>query len=229
MGIVDVTASPFRADASGQTDCTKAIQKAVGFARDHQMILFFPPGTYLISDTIECRQMLTARGNGRLCGASTHPCVLVGSSVPGKRSVLMLAANSKGFTDPSKRKMVVHVVNCNYGYDTRDFKAEPLSPQANINYNQVFAVIDNVIGEGNAGAVGIRMQAAEGSTVQNVTIDATPPGIPACLARPAAAEVIHNITIRRRPGSASTRTASHRNLPKTAPGHSQHRRCLTSS
>lgn len=195
MGIIDVTAAPFAADASGRTDCTQIIQKAVDFARDHQMILYLPPGTYRISDTIECRQMLSARGNGLLVSARNHPCVLVGSSVPGKRSVLMLAANSPGFTDPTRRKMAVHVINCNYGYDSRDLTADPLSPQANINYNQVFSDIDIVIGEGNSGAVGIRMQAAEGSTIQNVTIDATH-GHTGMLGAAGSGGSHHNITIR---------------------------------
>lgn len=198
IGIVDVTAAPFAADASGRADCTQVIQKAVDFARDHQMILYFPPGKYLISDTIECRQMLSARGTGLLTGARNYPCVLVGSSIPGKRSVLMLAANSPGFTDPAQRKMAVHVINCNFGYASRDLKdqeVDPLTPQANINYSQVFADIDIVIGEGNNGAVGIRMQAAEGSTIQNVTIDATH-GHTGMLGAAGSGGSHHNITIR---------------------------------
>jgi hypothetical protein len=31
------------------------------------------------------------------------------------------------------------MMSCNYGYDSRDFKADPLTPQANISFNQVFA------------------------------------------------------------------------------------------
>ncbi|HYW79510.1 MAG TPA: glycosyl hydrolase family 28-related protein [Thermoguttaceae bacterium] len=173
MGMVDVTAAPFNADFTGRTDATSAIRAAVDYARDHQMVLFFPAGTYRISDTIECRQKLTVRGNGRLTGAPNFPCVLVGSAAPGKRSVLLLAANSPGFTDPAQRKIAVHFTNCNYGYDKRDFRQSPLHPQSNINYNQMLRDIDIVIGPGNAGAVGLRMQAAEGSSVQNVTIDAT--------------------------------------------------------
>lgn len=173
LGLVDVTAAPFQADRAGKTDATKAIQAAVDFARDHQMVLFFPSGTYLISDTIHCRQKLTVRGNGRLTSAAKFPCVLVGSATPGKRSVLLLAPRSPGFTDPDQRKIVVHFLNCNYGYDRQDYGSGPLTPQANISYNQIFADIDIVIGAGNSGAVGLRMQAAEGSSVQNVTIDAT--------------------------------------------------------
>jgi len=195
MGIVDVTAAPFGADASGETDATAAIRQAVDFARDRQMVLFFPAGTYRISDTIECRQKLTVRGNGRLTAAARFPCVLVGSAVPGKRSVLLLAPRSEGFADPAERKIVVHFTNCNYGYDKGDFIHGPLRPQANINYNQVFADIDIVIGEGNGGAVGIRMQAAEGSTIQDVTIDATH-GHTGMLGAAGSGGSHHNITIK---------------------------------
>lgn len=195
MGLVDVTASPFNADRSGKADATKAIQSAVNFARDHQMVLYFPAGTYRISDTIECRQQLTVRGNGRLTGAPKFPCVLMGSAVPGKRSILLLTPRSAGFTDPDQRKIIVHFLNCNYGYDKRDFRDGPLRPQSNISYNQIFADIDIVIGEGNAGAVGLRMQAAEGSSVQDVTIDATH-GHTGMIGAAGSGGSHHNITIR---------------------------------
>ena len=68
LGYVDVTQKPFRADPTGRTDSTKAIQAAVVFARDHQMACFFPPGTYLLSDTLPCTQQLYKRANGRVVG-----------------------------------------------------------------------------------------------------------------------------------------------------------------
>ena len=37
LGLADVTAAPFSADPQGKQDATKAIQRAVNFARDHQM------------------------------------------------------------------------------------------------------------------------------------------------------------------------------------------------
>ena len=44
MGYVDVTKAPFRADPAGKQDSTRALQDAINFARDHQMVCFFPPG-----------------------------------------------------------------------------------------------------------------------------------------------------------------------------------------
>ena len=56
LGLLDVTKAPYLADPSGQSDSTKAIQRAVNDARDHGLVCFFPEGTYLISDTISCEQ-----------------------------------------------------------------------------------------------------------------------------------------------------------------------------
>ncbi|MEK6796210.1 MAG: glycosyl hydrolase family 28-related protein [Spirochaetota bacterium] len=174
MGFVDVTAAPFNADPSGKNDSTKAVQSAVDFSRDHQMACFFPPGIYLISDTIVCRNKLEVRGNGRILNATAHPCILIGSvRDPKKRARLLLAPNAPGFNEPEKRKIVIHFLSSSCPKVGLKAYNDPERPFAASQYNQTFHDIDIVIGEANAGAVGIRMQAAEGSSVQNVTIDAT--------------------------------------------------------
>ncbi len=172
-GIVDATAAPFSADPTGQRDATRAIQAAVNFARDHQMIVFLPAGDYTVSDTILCLQKLTVRGNGTIGGASEFPCVLTGSTVPGRRSTIRLAPKARGFDRPDDRKIVIHFQSCSNGGPSKDKTKGPLAMQGNISYNNVFADIDLVVGPGNPGAVGIRMHGAEGSSIQNVTIDAT--------------------------------------------------------
>lgn len=169
-GYVDITAAPFNADPSGSADSTKAVQSAVDFARDNQMACYFPAGTYRISDTIECLQKITVRENGRISSGDGIPCILIGAA--GKRPALFLAPNSPGFTDPNSRKIVLHIVNCNTALEIKP-ELGPLHPQANISYNQMVRGIDVIIGEGNAGAIGVRMQAAEGSSIQDMTIDAT--------------------------------------------------------
>lgn len=136
-GVLDVTAKPFSVDSSGENDCTSSIQMAIDFARDHQMVAFFPAGKYQISDTILCRQKLTVRGNGRLSVGANYPCVLVGSSDSENRSVFFLSPESPGFTDKENRKTVVHFTNCNCGCDKGDFESGPLRPQTNVNYNQL--------------------------------------------------------------------------------------------
>ncbi len=167
LGFVDVTAPPFSADPTGRKDSTEAIQRAIVYARDHQMVCFFPPGEYLVSDTLECRQYrpLTAGGTRRK-GTREYPCVLVGSR-RGPRPRIVLAPNSPGFSDPSKPKYVIHFWAPGTGREV------PLDqPQPNINMNQMLIGIDIVIGPGNPGAVGVRHRCAQGSGVQDCTIDA---------------------------------------------------------
>lgn len=172
LGFVDVTAAPFGADPTGEIDATAPIQAAVNFARDHQLACFFPTGVYLVSDTIECRQRLTVRSNGVIANGAGYPCVLIGSARGAARPRLRLAAGSPGFDDPDNRRIVVHFLNLNTGHEN-DPELGPHYPQPNVSYSQFFGGIDIEIGPNNPGAIGLRMRAAEGSSVQDVTIDAT--------------------------------------------------------
>jgi hypothetical protein len=169
MGIVDVTAAPFRADASGKTDSTKAIQSAIEFACINQMICFFPAGTYTVSDTLSCVEPLYRRQSGMELAAQSFPNVLVGSTKSQtERAVIKLAPASPGFADPANQKYVVHFwVRSKQGME----KENP--PSGNSSYSQMFVNIDIDIGENNPGAVGIRNRAAQGSSIQDVTINAT--------------------------------------------------------
>ncbi|MCD6394471.1 MAG: hypothetical protein J7M40_13310, partial [Planctomycetes bacterium] len=165
LGFVDITASPFRADPGGNRDSTDAIQRAVDFARDHQMVCFFPPGTYKVSDTIRCIQGYYRRRHGKVSAAPNFPCVLTGSRKGPDRPRIVLADGAPGFDNPDKPKHVVH-------FWARSMEG-PDKPQPNISFNQMFIGIDIVVGKGNRGAVGIRHRAAQGSGVQDCTIDAT--------------------------------------------------------
>ncbi len=176
-GILDVTTAPFNADATGERDSTQAIQEAVDFGRDNRLAVYFPPGTYRVSDTIRCRQgdripkATYERFLERGMAASNRfsPCVLVGSSRGAERPVIFLAPNSPGYGDPSQRKYVVRF----WRYQHASGRKPARDPAPNTSFNQVFINLDIGIGEGNPGAVGIRHRAAQGSTVTNCTIDAT--------------------------------------------------------
>jgi hypothetical protein len=168
MGFVDVTAAPFSADPQGKRDSTKSVQQAIVFARDHQMVCFFPPGEYKVSDTLNCEQYRPLRRDGRRHGTRDYPCVLLGSRRATARPRILLAPRAAGFSDPNKPKYVIHFWSPGAGTET------PIDrPQPNISMNQMLVGIDVVIGPGNQGAVGIRHRAAQGSGVQDCTIDAT--------------------------------------------------------
>jgi len=167
LGYVDVTAAPFSADPTGKADATKALQAAIDFARDRQMVAFFPPGEYVVGDTLRCihgrHDPVTRR---RRRDGRDWPCVLVGSRRAGPRPRIVLAPRSEGFGDPNRPRYVVHFWA--RAVDEGDYD----DTQPNINMNQMLVGIDVVTGEGNAGAVGIRHRAAQGSSVQDCTIDA---------------------------------------------------------
>jgi hypothetical protein len=166
LGLVDVTAAPFEADPQGGRDSTAALQAAINFARDHQMVCFLPHGTYRVSDTLSCIQGYYRRQNGKLLGATQFPCVLRGASEAGRpRPRIVLAPGSPGFGEVTTPKYVVHF----WARSTDD----PDKPQPNICFNQAFQGIDIEIGQGNPGAVAIRLRGAQGSGIEDCTIDAT--------------------------------------------------------
>ena len=177
VGYLDVTAARYRADSTGKTDSTAAIQRAVDDARWQCRAVFFPPGVFLVSDTIWCRQGVLknrhkertkdpeARAMGLGGAVRGLPCALFGSRRGAKRPVMRLAPNSAGFQDPKKAKPVVRF--------WRGAVGNPEKEQTNASFEQMFVNIDIEIGPGNAGAIGIHHQAAQGSGVQDCTVDAT--------------------------------------------------------
>lgn len=174
-GCLDVTRPPYEADPSGAQDATEAIQRAVNDARDHGLVCFFPEGTYLISDTISCEQKVAKLDKPRhVDGGTQHywpvhqPIVLMGST-KGKRPVLKLSPDAKGFNDPANPKLAVRIWAQTW-FDAPG-KEEPVwgKEQANISFNHFFRGIDLDI-RGHAGAVGIRHSGSQGSTMQDVTI-----------------------------------------------------------
>ena len=175
LGYVDVTARPFRADPTGKTDSTRAIQAAVIFARDHQMACFFPPGTYLLSDTLTCMQQLYQRSNGKVFGGNRFPNMLVGSRAGAQRPRLVLAPRSAGFGDPAKPKIFVHFWARGYANPTNaDPDRRPparKSSSRTSRMNQMLVNLDIVIGEGNPGPsrCSIRRPKARPSRIARLT------------------------------------------------------------
>ncbi len=168
-GFVDVTQAPFNADATGKADATTALQQAIFFAREHQMVVLLPPGSYRVSDTLRCPHGNhdPAGGKGR---SRSFACVLVGSRAGPTRPRILLAPRSPGYDDPARPKYVVQF----WSWEGKEGASGPLPHhQDNINMNQMFVGIDIAIGEGNPGAVGLRCRGAQGTSVQDCTIDAT--------------------------------------------------------
>jgi len=159
-GYLDITAfgTP-PADPAGQVDSTAAIQAAIEHAVANRLALWFPPGTYRISDRLEIDQPDNQAG---------APAVLMGSTAsPLARATLYLAPYSPGFGQPAARKAMVHFYNL----------GTPEAESGNTDlYDQAVIGLDFKVGPGNDGAVALRMQGAEGCTIQDVNIDLTEGG-----------------------------------------------------
>lgn len=176
LGLLDVTRAPYGADPSGQRDSTAAIQQAIEDARDARLVTYLPAGRYLVSDTIEGVQG-TVRRDEWMFGAADpwvehesvyFPCTLMGPRAS-DRAVIILVAGAPGFGDPGRPKAVVHF------WARRETRiaghADPLLPQPSISFNQQIVGVDFELGE-NAGAIAIDHQAAQGSVIEDVHIDA---------------------------------------------------------
>jgi hypothetical protein len=170
LGYLDVTA--MAADPTGARDSTAAIQAAVNAARDRGLVLFFPAGTYTVSDTIDC-----------LYGdRKTTACRLVGSTAEaGRRAVIRLAPNSPGFGDPDTPKVVVHLRRSNEGNADH--------------YEQSVMSIDVRVGPGNEGAVGVRNQGAENTHIEDMTIDLSESGYAGLWGPPGSGGSTHKVHV----------------------------------
>jgi hypothetical protein len=96
-GVVDLTKSPYLADPSGQRDSTAAIQQALDDTPASNKILYLPPGTYRVSDTLRW-----GHGGG---GSEQKRQILQGAGMD--RTTIRLPDESPGYTDPGSPKSVI--------------------------------------------------------------------------------------------------------------------------
>jgi hypothetical protein len=180
-GVLDVTKAPYNAKGDGATDNTAALQQAVKDARDGRLITYLPAGVYLVHDTVQCvqgdiglpdpdtkRPKGAKRDNGTYFGEQVRtyqfPCILQGVSGTG-RATLKLAPKSPGFGNPAKPKPLLLIWA--RGQTSRQGK----SVHPGVSYNQRVIGLDLDLG-GNAGAIGLDMQGAQGTGSEDIRIDA---------------------------------------------------------
>jgi hypothetical protein len=177
QGLLDITAAPYKADPTGASDSTKAIQKAVDEGYAFNMQVYFPSGTYKVSDTIEARvppgRDKAARKEVMRVTQERIGNTLVGSTTGAARPVIVLADNSPGFDGVNGPyatvdgkwhiKPVIH-----FWRESNDANGQE---EPNVNYNNVIRGIDFKLGN-NPGAAAIRHQGCELSSVEDVKVDA---------------------------------------------------------
>jgi hypothetical protein len=144
--VVHVTRPPYGAKGDGVTDDTVAIQKAINENTGQGRIIYFPAGTYLVSDTLTWPKKWNGRDNW---GFTT----LQGRSAA--KSVIRL--KNKTFTDAKVPKAIMW---CG-GFGSADWF-----------HNHVQGLTFDV-GTGNPGAVGLQFYSNNYGAVRNCEIIST--------------------------------------------------------
>ena len=184
LGLVSVL--DHGADPTGVKDSTQAIRQAVKAASDQGKVTFFPGGTYLVSDTIEMKQVLTNEDAG-----TGNEFILLGSK-RGPRPVIRLKDGSPGFDACAgypqsmtgcRTTSSINTSTCTVSSRTSlkpvlffwkesvTCPGEPELSDGSRTYRNTVKHLDIVLGK-NPGAVGIRHWGAEGCRTEDVHIDA---------------------------------------------------------
>lgn len=156
VGMIDVTTQPniYRNSAT-QQDSSFGINTAIEVAWRSNKPLFFPSGTYYVSNPI-----LGIGTPDFSCGAhnGNQTIQLIGQAT-GSRPLIRLKNNSTPFNSTATPKPVVEIRGMNGG--------------AECYYRHVFRGIDINVGTGNPKAIGLNFDAAQHSLLEDVKVTAT--------------------------------------------------------
>jgi hypothetical protein len=163
------------ADASGATDSTARLQACIdrAYARSVPRVpVLLPRGTYLVSDTLSLTQQYGGPDDGiNVVPGRFLPHIFFGQPAGpgGQRPTLRLAPSAPGFDAPAPAsyKPVVRIMSAD---------------GEGVDMNNLFKGVDlDLTAAGNPGAVGVSHPGAQGATVADVTVTASP-GAFACFA-----------------------------------------------
>ena len=172
-----VSAVSFGADPTGVGDSTAALQNAFTAARTRNWTIFLPQGCYTVRDTLNATQPR----NGRW-----QPVVLVGQrpAAGGHRPTILLPPRTAGFGNAAAPKPVL-LFTTNWclqpGAAERDAPSDCASSyqptddwhSSAYQFNQLVQDVDVWLGSGNGGGVGIDMNGAQGTTLEDVSVIAS--------------------------------------------------------
>ncbi len=157
-GLIDVTS--YGAVGDGTTDDTEALQLAIAENVGRHRILFFPPGTYLVNDSLEWRNAegewqpyLTLQGAGR------------------QHTTIRLADGAPGFGDSeSPQGLIVTASALNGGDPYSGGKDWPELGEGNQAFRNYIFDLTVETGSDNPGAIGIDYLGNNISGIENVLI-----------------------------------------------------------
>ena len=169
VGIANV--KDYGAKGDGKTDDTAAILKAISENIDKSRyranpFIWFPDGTYIVSDSIEGRVLGKPgeRDAGKTWSAGWRSMlILIGETREGV--VIKLKDSAPGFTDPTKPKWVIAT-----GSESDNRKNQSGGGNRAFRHNILNLTVD--VGSGNPGAIGIDFIANNRGSIDGVTIRA---------------------------------------------------------
>jgi hypothetical protein len=171
LGFLDVTL--YGADATGKIDSTAAIQNAMDDGYFYGYVCYFPAGTYLVSDTLCGMQRSWKHEDNPYWHLSRRKAhLLMGEK--GKRPTIKLADRAAGFDDPRHVKAVLQMWSQPQPESSRVPSTRIEDEQGSSQINQKVRGLNfDLSGAGHRGAVAIRMNGAQGSTIEDVSINAS--------------------------------------------------------
>ncbi len=144
------------ARGDGVSDDTAGLRDALADGLEYGLALYFPPGTYLISDTLDCVKKQKSYVKGYF---------LLGD--PANRPVIRLKDRAAGFGDPNDPRYVVKF----WQWDARSARPDGEFGAALMNSAGISSVVIDC-GAENSGAIGLKCWGSQGIYVENLTVRA---------------------------------------------------------
>lgn len=139
---------------------TTALQNALDYAYNNNLVAFFPVGVYYVNGTLECASVHQA---GVSPEYSPH-YVVIGSTAGPSRPLIKLATNAPSFDTVGGKVPVIRY--------SHDHEPNGVFNDVNQNFYSMLRGID-VDCSGRQGAVGVQLDSAQDSSVENVRVIAT--------------------------------------------------------